>query len=388
MVRRLKIAQIITRLDPGGSAEVVIALCQRLDRERFDVTLITGPGTDAGEGPRELAERAGVTVAECPNLRREVAPLEDLRALLALVRYLRRIQPDVVHPHTSKAGALGRMAAAWAGGMPVVHSPHGHLFYGYYGAVGTGLVVLAERILAPLARRIAVLTDISRTEHLSRGVGSFEQYVTLYPGIDHRRFTYHEATRAAMRAELGLGPEQFVIGWAGRFTRVKGPDIFIEACGRVAGRLPDAFFLLAGDRELRTQTEQRAKSLGILDRCNFLGQRHDIPRILNACDAFALPSRNEGLGLAAGEAMACGTPVVAADVGGVREVLRGGHAGVVVPAQDVPALAEALAALALDERKCSRLRRAGLKRARDFDLGRMTDAFSGLYEELAQECFA
>jgi len=255
MPERLRIAQVITRLDRGGSSDMVIALCERLDPERFDVTLVTGPAADPVEEPAALARRLGITAVECPHLAREVRPRADLRALLGLRSAFEKMRPHVVHAHTSKAGALARLAARLAG-VPAVYSPHGHLFYGYYGKVGTALVVLAERVLASVGRqRIAVLTDESRAEHLARGIGRFDQFVTIPSGIDLKRFVRDDAARRAMRSELRLAPEDFAAGWVGRFVEVKGPDVFIEACGLIAKDLPNAVFV-SSTRATRTYSHR------------------------------------------------------------------------------------------------------------------------------------
>ncbi len=403
--RRLRVVQVITRLDRGGSSDTVIALCERLDRERFDVTLVAGPAADPIEEPAALARRTDIRAVECPDLGREVRPSADLRALRQLRAILDDIRPDVVHAHTSKAGALGRIAAALSG-VPGVYSPHGHLFYGYYGKVGTALVVLAERALAPLGRgRIAALTEASRTEHLDRGIGRFDQFVTVPSGVDLERFARDPAARERTREALGLAVNTFAVGWVGRFVDVKGPDIFVEACSLVAESLAGSVFLMAGDGPLRAAAEAQAEELGVAGRCQFLGRRDDVPALLNACDACVLSSRNEGLGLSVVEALACGTPVIATDVGGVRDALDDGRYGLLVRHENCDswrsaerkkymfrrtarAIADAVLSLANDEEKRGRLIQAGLGRAKDFDIDRTVALFTELYEELASECAA
>jgi len=380
---RIRTVQVITRLERGGAAGAVVALCEKLDRDRFDLTLICGPSRNPVARPDELARRLGIPVLACPHLKRPVRPLADLRALLWLRRTLRSLRPDVVHAHTSKAGALGRLAA---GRVPVIYSPHGHLFYGYHGKLGTALVVLAERALAPRADRIAVLTETSRAEHLGRRIGRFDQFVTVPSGVDLERFGPDEEARSRVRAEFGFGAGIPVVGWAGRFTHVKGPDVFVEAAARIAAGLPEAGFVLAGDGELRAETERRAEELGLANRCRFPGHRDDVAGLLNACDVFVLTSRNEGQGLAVVEAMACGTPVVATDVAGVGEVLLDGRAGVLARPGDPRAVADAVTRLLRDEPRRRELERLGLERARDFALDAMVRRFENLYEESAQTC--
>ncbi len=399
------VAQVITRLDRGGSSDMVVELCERLDRDRFEVVLITGPSHQPVEEPTSLARRLGITVAVCPYLVREINPWRDGRALAALRTYLGRLRPDVVHTHTSKAGALGRIAARLAG-VPVVHSPHGHLFYGYFGRVGAGLIVQAERTLAPLAERIAVLTDSSREEHLARGIGCRWQYETVPSGVDLEMYRPDEEVRTRFRGEFGIAEGECAVGWAGRMDAVKGPDIFIEAAARIAAEVPEATFIIAGDGPLRPAAVARADELGIADRCRFLGYRNDMPALLNACDLFVLTSRNEGLGLTAVQSLACGVPVVAPAVGGLPELLEGGGCGVLVPAgfTDAPPVsgppgarfpdsgavtvgdevARAVVRLALSPGERERLAAAGRQRARRFDIDLISGQLSDIYAEVAR----
>ncbi|HEU4402013.1 MAG TPA: glycosyltransferase, partial [Candidatus Polarisedimenticolia bacterium] len=168
----LSILHLITRLERGGSADCTLLQAVGAARRGHRVTIASGPT----EAPSPLLERLAGTsnlrFLEVPSLARRLAPGRDLRALAAVVRLLRRERFDVIHTHTSKAGALGRIAAAFLGlRRRVVHQPHGHLFYGYYGRLPTSLVVLAERILARLARFQVALSWRGAEEHLGRGVG-------------------------------------------------------------------------------------------------------------------------------------------------------------------------------------------------------------------------
>jgi len=138
---------------------------------------------------------------------------------------------------------------------------------------------------------------------------------------------------------------------------------------------------MAGDGELRGEAEQLAQTLGIGERVRFLGHRADMPAVMNACDVFVMSSLNEGLGLTAVEAMACGVPVIATNVGGLPEVLRGGSAGVLVE-PSASSLAEAAIALINDAGRRSELRAAGFNRARDFDIARIIDRFEQIYEDV------
>ena len=150
-MKRIAVCQIITRLDRGGSAEAVLRLSEDLARAGLEVSIVTGRTTTPQEDLEAYRRRTGIRIETIPSLQRPIDPVRDVRALLGLVRVVRRLHPAIVHTHTSKAGVLGRAAARIARVPVVVHSPHGHLFYGYYGPVRTRLIIWVERWAATWA---------------------------------------------------------------------------------------------------------------------------------------------------------------------------------------------------------------------------------------------
>jgi glycosyltransferase involved in cell wall biosynthesis len=243
-----------------------------------------------------------------------------------------------------------------------------------------------------------VLSTRARTEHLSRGVGEFDQFVTIPAGIDlapfRREPALADSTRATLRlpepppsarSEVLAGFKPFVVGWIGRYEPVKGSDVFLRACRLLVeqGDVPYAVFVMAGSGNGRADAGALSRELGIGEMTRVLGHREDVVGLLNACDVFVQSSRNEGFGLAAVEAMACGTPIVATDVGGVRELLADGAAGLLVPPGQPAAIAASVIRLAKDEELRTRLAVAGMRRSREFGIERTAECFAGLYEELA-----
>src|SRR5262249_3061837 len=155
----------------------------------------------------------GLRLLALRDLARPLRPWRDLRALAAVRRLLKVGRFDVIHLHTSKAGALGRAAARLEGlTARVVHQPHGHLFYGYYGALGSRLVLGVERRLASWARFHLTLTDRGADEHLSRGVGRRGQFRTLPSGIDLAPLRRAARGRDELRARFGYGASDVVVG--------------------------------------------------------------------------------------------------------------------------------------------------------------------------------
>jgi glycosyltransferase involved in cell wall biosynthesis len=375
----LRIAHIITRLDPGGSAENTLLTAAAFGAPAFESWVIHGPsrpGTFPADTPRGIG---AVRRVEVPSLGREVAPLRDLRALADLSRLLRRERFDVVHTHTSKAGFVGRLAARLARAPRILHTPHGHVFHGYYGPSATRGFVLLERWAARFTDRIITLTDAEAQQHLALGVGRPGQFVTVPSGVDLRRARGAAGRAPAVRGELGQPAEAPLIGAASRLVPVKGIRYLLFAMREVLVRFPGAWLVIAGDGEERPILEVQAAALGVAPRVRFLGFRADVEAVIAALNVFALPSLNEGMGRVLVTAMALGVPVVASQVGGVAEVVEDGRQGLLVPPEDPAALAKAILAILEDPPAAAAMGEAGRLRAQEFSLDIMLQRLAALY---------
>lgn len=352
---RTSVMHIITRFDQGGSARNTFLTVMGHDRSRFRISLAYGCVEAHGAEDAALLEKdmsrlrqAGVALFEVPSLVREVRPLRDAHATLALWRVLRRERPAIVHTHTSKAGAVGRVAA-WLAGIPVViHTPHGHIFYGYYGPVMSGLICLVERALARITDRIVTLTERGIEEHVRLGIARADKFTAIPSGIALSAFRSVRVEPAVKRKELGLPPEGPVIGTVGRLVPIKGHEWLLKAAPQVLAEFPRATLVFLGDGPLLGRLQQVAGELGISGHVLFLGARQDVPECLAAFDLFAFPSLNEGMGRALIEAMAVGVPVVATRVGGIPDVVTEGVNGLLAPPENERALAAAILALLRD----------------------------------------
>lgn len=352
-MRSLSVLHVITRLVVGGAQENTLATATGLRDRGHRVVLVSGPsgGPEGSLLPR--AHELGVKPLIVPDLVREVSPARDLRAL----RHLRRIildgEFDVVHTHTSKAGALGRIAARIAGAATIVHTPHGHVFDGYFGRATTRAFIAVERMLAKTTDAMVAISETCREDHLRLGIGLPERFVTIPSGIPAPA----RADRVSSRCALGVDDEM-VVGCVGRLAPVKGQDVLLDAFARIAPRHPAVRLALVGDGPARATLEAQADALGLNGSVRFLGLRSDAPELLAGFDVYVQPSFNEGMGRALAMAMRAGLPVVATRVPGPRELI--GEAGTLVAPGNVDALAHALDALLADEA----LRRAWAKAAR------------------------
>ena len=380
----MKVVHVITRLSLGGSSENTVLSVAGLGRAGYDCLLVAG--AEQSEPSVVAAARArGCRLELVRGLCRELSPVRDLRALAGLVRLYRRERPDLVHTHTSKAGFLGRLAARLAGVPQVVHTPHGHVFYGgYYGPALTAAFVRLERVAAGWTDRIVVLTERGAEEHLVRGVGRPGQYVTIPSGVDTEALRARAPERGAAREALGLPPGAPVVVGIGRLVPVKGFDVLVGSISTVAARVPAVRVLLVGDGPDRPALEARARALGVSGSLAITGAAADVVPYIAAADVVAAPSRNEGMGRVLVEALALGVPVVATRVGGIPSVLDGGRYGVLVPPDDPPALAQALIGLLSDPGRRATLGQAGRARAAEFTVEVMTTRLADLYRSLAR----
>ena len=375
-------------MDRGGSARNVFLTVTGHDRDRFRVGLVYGRSTgrseaDAARLAADLHElrQAGVVLFEVPCLVRDISLLRDARATLALWRVFHRERPDVVHTHTSKAGALGRVAA-WLAGVPVIiHTPHGHIFYGYYGPAISWVIRLFERLLALTTDRIVTLTDRGAQEHVQYRIAAPDKFVTIPSGIVLSAFRSVPIDPAVKRNELGLPTEGPVIGTVGRLVPIKGHEWLLKAAPLVLAEFPHAMFVFLGEGPLLGRLQQLEGKLGISGHVMFLGARQDVPECLATFDVFAFPSLNEGMGRALIEAMAVGLPAVATRVGGIPDVVADGETGLLVPARDEAALADALLKLLRDPARRQAYGHAA-RRSMDerFDVEAMVRAIDRLYD--------
>jgi glycosyltransferase involved in cell wall biosynthesis len=374
----LGILHVITRMVVGGAQENTLATVVGLRARGHDVILVTGPsgGPEGSLVPR--ARELGVVPVVIPELVREVSPRRDCLALARLYRLIRAGDFDVVHTHTSKAGVLGRIAARMAGVPAVVHTPHGHVFDGYFGRAATTAFSAIERACAGFTDAMIAISEPCRSDHLRLRIGRPERFVTIPSGIP----APGRRERRRARRLLGLTDGEVVVGCVGRLAPVKGQDVLLSAFARILREHPASRLVLVGDGAARPELETLASRLGAAHAVGFLGLRADADRLLPGFDLYAQPSLNEGMGRALAKAMAVGLPVVATNAPGPSELLAGGG-GVLVPAGDESALAASLGRLIGDARLRRSLGRAARRRARSFwSEDDMVEAIEELYLKL------
>jgi glycosyltransferase involved in cell wall biosynthesis len=384
-VERAKVLHVITRLILGGAQQNTMITASRLDAERFDVTLVSGPQTGSeGELIGEVTRR-GIRLRILGNLVREISPWKDLAALVALYRLMRSQAFSVVHTHSSKAGILGRVAAKLAGVPVIVHTVHGWGFHDRMRAPQRWLFVQLERWTAAMSDALIVVSSVLKETGLREGIGSPDQYVTIYSGIELAEFDRPGLDGAVKRAELGIPAGVPVVGTVGRLSSQKNPEDLLIAARRVIQRMPDVRFLIVGDGPLRGRVEELTRAMGISGNVLLTGIRHDVPELMASLDVFVLSSLWEGLPRVIPQAMAAGKPVVCTNVGGNAEAVRHGVNGLLVHPKDPDALADAILQLLGNPGLARQMGVEGRRRVAIFSADKMLEDIEVLYERLLAE---
>ncbi len=340
----MKVCHVITRLIVGGAQENTVASCIGLRQRGYDVDLVIGPQTGPEGSLYQQAQAAGVPIIIVDELRRAPNPMLDWQAARALTRLFREKRYDLVHTHSGKAGFMGRLAARWAGVPVVVHGIHGPSFYRYQNPIGNWLFTWAEQVAGEWTTQFVSVADAMTEQYLAAAVGRPNQYVTIHSGMNTDAFLRAQPD-PQLRAALGIGPDDLVVGKVARLFRMKGHEFLFEAMPAIVRAVPNVKFLLVGDGIYRKRFE---KLVG--DRVVFAGlvPPVEIPRYMALMDVLVHLSLREGLPRTLPQALATGKPVVAFDVDGAREVCLDGETGFLLPAEDVNGLATAVIRLLRD----------------------------------------
>jgi glycosyltransferase involved in cell wall biosynthesis len=373
--RPIRVLQLITSLERGGAENHLLALLTHADRQAFDLetAVISGEGELV-----PVFRQAGIPV----HLLKSRSRFDPL-ALGRLVRLLRDGQFDIVHSHLFRADIYAGLAVARLGERrPLLvstrHNDDRFFLNPFVGLIHYGVSSRQDLIIA-ISDHIARFT-------VSRGVRHPERVRRVYHGIEPPVTQALEREGQHIRQELGIAPDAFLVGNVGRLALQKGQRHLIAAMPLLLERVPRARAIIAGRGDLEDYLRDLAQEMGVADHVHVLGPRKDVPALMHAIDVFVMPSIWEGFGLVLLEAMAAGRPIVASRVATIPEVVADGETGLLVPASDPLALAEALAELADQPEKAARLGEAGRERLRrQFSLEKMVGDTELLYRELLDD---
>jgi glycosyltransferase involved in cell wall biosynthesis len=365
--RRVRVVEVMATGTNGGAQVHVYSLLARLDRSRYDASVVS---LSPGSATRAI-ERLGVPVLVFDEP-------DDATAVGALATHLADVGAEIVHNHMYRAELVGTRAAIALGEA-------GHPKPWVIGTVHSSRVRSAEDRagLARLTPRMNQLVAVSRsivhkieTERPSRIPVSL-----IHNGVDMDRYA-HQDPCCTLREEYAMPPDAQIVGVVARLEPEKGHPTLLEAWPRVLRSVPCAYLLVVGDGSCREALEAQARDLGIAGHVVFTGRREDVPAVTAALEVAVLPSYREAQGLTVLEAMALSRPVVASNVGGIPEMIEDGRTGLLVPPKDPVALANAIVRLLTDHAYADLLARGGHDLVHEqFCVERMVRAIEDLYDE-------
>lgn len=382
----MRIVHIITRMIVGGAQENTRFNCLDLVRDYGDdVTLITGPSLGAEGSLLDKYQDPDLKTILVPELIRSIRPWTDFRAARILQKHLTQLRPDVVHTHSAKAGILGR-SVAWKLKIPcVVHTVHGAPFHPYQAWPVRKFYQICERWAARRCHRLISVADAMTDLLVEAKIAERSKFVTIYSGMDIEPFLNADQNRLQLRKDLGIRPEDIVVGKIARLFHLKGHQYLLACAQRVVQADPRIRFLLVGDGILRESLEKEIASMGLKNHFIFTGlvPPHEIPELIGAMDMLMHVSLREGLARALPQALLAGKPVISYDIDGAKEVVIEGQTGILLPPKSIQPLGDAILKLANDADLRTRLGLQGRLLCQErFGHQPMTKQIRRLYQQI------
>ena len=331
----IRVMRIIARMNVGGPAVQISGLMRGFNSVDFDHRLYTG-FCAADEADYLETVATDVQAIRIEGFGRRVSLGGDIKAFISLIREIRSFKPHIIHTHTAKAGFLGRIASIVSLQPSIrVHTFHGHLLNGYFGAFKRSLVIIAEKVLAIFTHELLAVGDKVRQDLLAVGIGNSRKFGLMPPGLEIGKLP----NKKEAQEFLGISTTTLHCAFIGRVTQIKRPDRFLDVVAEIKRRGVELEFFMAGDGELLNTCRERITRENL--PVKILGWQSNIEKVLAAADLVVLTSDNEGTPLSLIQAGMASLPVVTTRVGSVPEVVLDGTVGIIA-GLDVQEIADAL----------------------------------------------
>lgn len=363
---------------PGGIERYLTSLLSTMNRlfpGEFEHILVCSPAFDPGKFEGLVA-----AVEIVPSMQNAIALGADTRSMRDVRRLIKKHRPDIVYCHSSKAGAIGRIADIGLSNL-CIYNAHGWAFnMKGTSSKKTAVYQAVEKMLAPLTDAFICISDHEKRSALDHRIAGASRFHTICNGIDlNESRNLHPLTRE----QLNIPKDAFVVGAVGRLAAQKSPDIFVRMAGRICQKIPEAFFVMVGDGPQREETEDLIRQAGLEDRFRITGWVEDPLDYMGLFDTAVLLSRWEGFGLVLAEYMAAGVPIVATEVDAIPELIADGTNGMLVPPDDPDQACTAVCRLYADADLRRRLAENGRQIVlQRFDVERTAREHAGLFRRL------
>lgn len=381
MREKIRVCHIITKMVYGGASLGTLHLAGKLSPDVFQNTIICGAQSNEEGNLLHLVSGNNLSIIVLPEMIREINPIKDIKLFFKLTHLIKKNKYSIVHTHGSKAGVIGRLAAAISRVPAVLYTVHG---WGLKAAplFIREMYIFIESILAAITTKILFQTEADMKEASLYRIGTQDQYILVGNGIDLGPFIKYDAKRAReIRKELKLHKKK-VVGTVGRVSPAKNPIGFINIAKKLLKEKKNVIFLFAGGGEMLNEMREQVRNFHLGKDIIFLGVRRDIPELLSNFDIFILPSLWEGMPRSVIEALALSKPVVAHRVGGLEEIIKDGENGFIISLNQTNKFVEAISFLLENPATCKRMGRTGKVTVQKYDFSHVVEKTESLYLQL------
>lgn len=359
----------------GGVERYIHTLLTHIDRSKYENVLLCSQqfNTDSFVGL--------TSAVEVLPMKRDIG-FDDVRNVLAIRKIIKKYSPDVVYCHSSKAGAVGRLAAVGLG-VKTVHNAHGWAFNMKGMWILHFIYIVVEWVLGLFTDRIVCISNSEYVDAKRKHIGKRTSRVLIYNGIDIESIEKELSDNKITRDSLGIPQNSFVVGMTGRISQQKAPDVFVRMAARIKKKIPNAHFLIIGDGKDRAAVENQIKVAGLSGCFHITGWVDSVASYLGLLDMGVLLSRWEGFGLALCEYMVAGLPIVSTNVDAIPEVVNEGVNGLLVNMDDDAAAADAVLRIYNDKELYTRMSEKGKKIVKErFDMKRTVSQTESMFDGL------
>ena len=370
--RKIRIVHIAQ--SPGGVERYLRSLLKYSNREKYEIILIV-----SNQYKRKNYVNL-VDAFENVDMIRSIDPKSDLNAIKAIRKLLKKYKPDIVYCHSSKAGALGRIANMGLKNK-CVYNPHGWAFNMRGNKLKKLIYVGIEKVLAPFCSTIICISGAEKKSALKYRICGKKKLKVIYNGIDFDEYNmdYHMNTREL----LEIPEDAFVIGMVGRISPQKAPDVFIRVAEKIKNVIPNSYFMIVGDGEHRDEIQQYAKEYGFEDKLLITGWVDNSMDYVELFDVAMLISRWEGFGLVLPEYMLSEKPIIATKVDAIPNIIKDNENGILVEVDKVEEIFNAVLEICENRALADKFIKNGLKDVYNFfDVERVAMEHQCMFQEM------
>lgn len=385
-----KILRIINRFNLGGPTYNAAYLTRYMP-DNYETLLIGGHHTDSEEDSFHITDQLGIQPITIPEMMRDISIKSDGKAFQKIAKLIDWFQPDIVHTHASKAGALGRLAAFRKNVPVVVHTFHGNVFHSYFNKAKTQAYIAIERRLAAKSSAVVAISPLQKKELVDTFKVVSDDKVEVIPlGFDLDRFQLNQtAKRENFRNKYKIKPNELAIGIIGRLVSIKNHSLFLKVAEQTQLKSDKKLkFLIIGDGELKSSLIEEANKMqmkveGKKASITFTSWIKDIDEAIAGLDIIVMTSKNEGTPVSLIEAQAGNKAVVTTDVGGIKDIILPNESGFISPSDNEPLMTANLLRIIDNNQLRKTMGDSGSKFVKNrFTYQRLADDMDLLYQKL------